>query len=113
MVGVASVPGAPMSAAYGANCLANRAVPFWIADFNVGNCMPPTDLDWKHVADWFREQRVYVDGTYVRIDALTLRVGDCTSCAGTAEAEMNGVVAACPMCFEGKVATIRKEDEDG
>lgn len=113
MVGVAAVPGAPMSVAYGRNCLQNHATPFWIADFNVGMCMMPSDLDWKHVADWFREENVYVDGAYVRVDSLTLRVGDCTACTGTGEAEMDGAIGTCPLCYGGKIATIRKEDTDG
>lgn len=49
MVGVASIPGMPISVAYGRNCLAANAHPWWAL---VGNAAMIGGLD--QAADWFR-----------------------------------------------------------
>lgn len=118
-VGVAAVPGAPVSVVYGRECLANHAVPLWIADFNVAQCVPFDDLGWHHVAEWFRDQSVYIDGEYKRVQELTMRVGACTACGGTGEDAKHGAKVefrdgsvaehACLACYRGKVVTIMPE----
>jgi hypothetical protein len=117
-VGIAAVPGVPMSLAYGHHCLANYAVPLWVADFTISQCVPFDDLDWRHLTDWFRQQTVPVDGAYKRVDELTMVVGPCSSCGGSGEDEEHGgpvefkdgsrVEHACLMCYRGQVVTTEE-----
>lgn len=113
MVGVAAVPGVPMSVAYGRNCLQHGATPLWIADVQIGQIMPVHDLDWRYVADWFREETVYVGGEYVRVDSLTLIAGRCEPCGGSGQAteEIDGAKHAIPCpagCMHGRVAALQE-----
>lgn len=123
-VGVAAVPGAPVSVVYGEHCLAHHAVPLWIADFNIGDVVPFDDVGWHHVAEWFREQTVYLDGEYKRVDELTMRVDSCPACGGKGVVEDGDGVAvtfkdgtevenACMLCYRGRIVTILPEVEDG
>lgn len=105
-VGVAAVPGAPMSIAWGKECLRQGASPLWVADFNVAMCVPPTDVGWHHVGDWYREIVVYAEGEYVRLDTMPLYVVKCAHCEGTEEIEGE----PCQMCLHGKVVSIIAED---
>jgi hypothetical protein len=98
-VGVAAIPGVPMSIAWGRTCLQRGVLmPLWTAQATVGMCVPPQEPDWKHLAEWFREGTTYVDGEYVRIDSFPLVVVACPQCKGSAD--------GCPGCFQGQVVEL-------
>lgn len=101
-VGVASVPGVPMSITWGAECLKRGATPLWVADSTVGMCCNPAAPSWSDMAEWFREQVVYVHGSYVRMDTLTLST---FACKHDPDDEMvqDG---SCPMCWKGQEVGI-------
>lgn len=105
-VGVAAVPGAPLSLAWGRNCLEHGATPLWIAEFNVGQCCHPTEPRWDQIADWFREENVYLNGEYVRVDSLELVSLDCDH--SETKAEHISPDGSCPVCYRGKVAGLRE-----
>jgi hypothetical protein len=115
-VGVAALPGAPMSVAYGRACLENHAIPLWLADFTIGECVPYDDLGWHHVAEWFREHAVPLDGGYKRVDELTMVVGTCDMCGGSGRHEDGPTVQfadgseynACMGCYKGKVVRLQE-----
>jgi hypothetical protein len=64
-VGVAAIPGAPISIAWCRTCLAQNAVPTFIFDY-----------DYVHVAggdatrlnEWARSRTTWIDGAFVRFD---------------------------------------------
>lgn len=64
VVGVAAVPGVPMSLAYCETCLRNHAWgPLWLAENNaemIGGM--------EHAADWFKQALVFKDGEYVTVE---------------------------------------------
>jgi len=70
-VGVASVPGAPVSIAWCSECLARDCAPTWIFDH-----------DFVHVAGgklealnkWARERETWADGRYVTFDEYVRRI---------------------------------------
>jgi hypothetical protein len=106
-VGVAAIPGVPMSICWGATCLRRGVLmPLWTADYTVATCIPPFDPDWKHTAEWFREGMTYVDGEYMRIDSLTLAVRTCPNCEGSGQMMSDGSEEPCQGCFEGFVVSL-------
>lgn len=96
-VGAASVPGVPMSVAWGKRCLEHGAIgPLWVVNSQVGLNTHPDRPSWDDFAPWFREGTTYKDGAYVRVDTLELETRECEVCNGD----------GCPGCFEGRVASI-------
>jgi hypothetical protein len=66
-VGVACVPGIPMSVAYGNNCLREGADPLWALRANVA-CCGGVDC----IVPEYLESRTYLNGEYVTLrEALT------------------------------------------
>jgi hypothetical protein len=117
-VGIAAVPGVPLSLVWCARCLSVPAVPLWIIDFFVGECiiLPEKDqeLTWDSVADWVRECVVWDKNfrDYRKVIELKLVVKACPNCRGDwshAEQGMPMSIAgvdyesACPMCFMGQL----------
>lgn len=112
-VGVAAIPGVPMSITWGEECLKRHATPLWVADITVGDCCNPQAPSWSDLAEWFREQLVYLNGQYVRVDTLTLQTFPCDHMEGkVAESE-------CMMCFHGQIVGLaefrlqKKEPPEG
>lgn len=78
-VGVAAIPGVPMSIVWGKECLRRLAYPLQMVDTQVGmNIMP--GKGWDEMAPWFVEQETYKDGEYVKVSELKLETYDCWNC---------------------------------
>lgn len=59
-VGVGAVPGAPMSLAYGRECLRRHTQPLWLVEFHTEDA-PEGVNPAEHLAWWFLEETVYLD----------------------------------------------------
>lgn len=70
-VGVASIPGAPMSIAWCTECLARESAPAFVFDhdfvFVAGG-------DVTQLVDWARARVTWVDGRYVHFDEYVSRI---------------------------------------
>lgn len=86
-VGVACIPGVPMSIAWCSECLARDCAPAWVFDH-----------DFVHVAggdmdvldDWVRSRRTWANGRYVTFDEYVKRIqpellaaliAECSACS--------------------------------
>ena len=70
-MGVASIPGAPMSIAWCDKCLALDTVPSFIFDhdfiFVAGG-------DVTRLVDWARQRSTWIDGKYIKFDEYVKRI---------------------------------------
>lgn len=64
-VGVAASPLAPMSQAYGRECLRQEAEPLWLVHATIDLCGGP-----EHINEWVKEIRSYKDGRYIEWDEI-------------------------------------------
>jgi hypothetical protein len=63
-VGVACIPGIPMSVPFGRACLIQRASPYWAIRANIACCGGPDQVHPDYL-----ESMTYVDGKYMPIKA--------------------------------------------
>ena len=69
-VGVAAVPGAPLSIAWCDQCLARDAVPPYVFDHDF---VFVANGDLRALHDWARDRVTWVDGRYVPFDEYVQR----------------------------------------
>lgn len=70
-VGVASVPGAPVSIAWCSECLQRDSAPSWVFDHDF---VYVAGGDVENLVDWARSRVTWADGGYIGFDEYVKRI---------------------------------------
>lgn len=70
-VGVACIPGAPISIAWCSECLVHDCAPVWIFEHDF---IHVAGGDLEALNEWARQRKTWVDGRYVAFDEFVKRI---------------------------------------
>jgi hypothetical protein len=70
-VGVASIPGAPMSIAWCDKCIRHEAIPEFVAQHDF---IFVASGDLSRLVDWARQRSVWADGGYLEFEEYVKRI---------------------------------------